>query len=324
MRSPSGFIRPGFDPLKNPDAPTGVSASGGDQSADVSFTPPSNVGGSAVSAYYVVSNPGGITASSPVSVTGLTNGTAYTFTVWALNTYGPGPFSAASNSVTPLAQGQQAYTTAGTYSWVAPAEVTTVSVVSVGAGAGGGGGGALAYKNNITVVPGSSYTVVVGASGISAGGGASGSDGGNSTFTAGFGTMTAGGGRSAAAAAGGVPSGTYDAGYSGGRGASGNPGYSGGGAGGYTGDGGSAVWGGSSVPSTGGGGSSGGWPYVGGGGVGLLGLGSSATGGTTPNGGVHGGGSGGNPAGGVGGVGGVRIIWPGDTRQFPSTNTGDL
>ena len=106
MRSPSGFIRPGFDPLKNPDAPTGVSASGGDESASVSFTPPSNVGGSAVSAYYAVSNPGGITASgasSPVSVTGLTNGTAYTFAVWALNTYGPGPFSQASGSVSPAA-----------------------------------------------------------------------------------------------------------------------------------------------------------------------------------------------------------------------------
>ena len=106
MRYPAGFIRPGFDPLKNPDAPTGVSASGGDASASVSFTPPSNVGGSAVSAYYAVSNPGGITASgasSPVSVTGLTNGTAYTFAVWALNTYGPGPFSAASGSVSPAA-----------------------------------------------------------------------------------------------------------------------------------------------------------------------------------------------------------------------------
>lgn len=104
MRSPSGFIRPGFDPLKNPDAPTNVSASGGDQSASVSFTPPSNVGGAAVSAYYAVSNPGGITASgssSPVSVTGLTNDTSYTFTVWALNTYGPGPYSQVSGSVTP-------------------------------------------------------------------------------------------------------------------------------------------------------------------------------------------------------------------------------
>ena len=33
---------------------------------------------------------------------------------------------------------QQAYTTAGTYSWVAPASVTSVSVVCVGAGGTGG------------------------------------------------------------------------------------------------------------------------------------------------------------------------------------------
>jgi hypothetical protein len=28
--------------------------------------------------------------------------------------------------------------------------------------------------------------------------------------------------------------------------------------------------------------------------------------------------------GGSGGVGAVRIIWPGSSRTFPSTNTGDL
>ena len=68
--------------------------------------------------------------------------------------------------------GQQAYTTAGTYSWVAPAGVTSVSVVAVGGGGGGGsfaggggGGGELRYTNNITVTPGASYTVVVGAAG---------------------------------------------------------------------------------------------------------------------------------------------------------------
>lgn len=104
LRPPAGFIRPGYDPLKVPDAPTIGTATGGDASASVAFTAPSNVGGSAISAYYAVSNPGQITssgASSPVTVTGLTNGTSYTFTVWALNTYGPSPYSAASGSVTP-------------------------------------------------------------------------------------------------------------------------------------------------------------------------------------------------------------------------------
>lgn len=104
MRSPAGFISAFFDPLKNPNAPTSPAATAGDASASVSFTAPANVGGSAITAYYAVSNPGQITASaasSPVSVTGLTNGTAYTFNVWALNSYGPGVWSAATGSVTP-------------------------------------------------------------------------------------------------------------------------------------------------------------------------------------------------------------------------------
>lgn len=67
--------------------------------------------------------------------------------------------------------GQQEYTSVGTYSWVCPAGVTSVSVVSVGAGSTGasesygGGGGGLGYKNNISVTPGNSYTVVVGSVG---------------------------------------------------------------------------------------------------------------------------------------------------------------
>lgn len=104
LRPPAGFIRPGYDPLKVPNAPTIGTATGGSTTASVAFTAPSNTGGSVISAYYAVSNPGQITgsgASSPVTVSGLTNGTSYTFSVWALNTYGPSPYSASSNSVTP-------------------------------------------------------------------------------------------------------------------------------------------------------------------------------------------------------------------------------
>jgi len=107
LRPPAGFIRPGFDPLKNPNAPTAVSATAGNATASVTFTPPANVGGSAISQYQVVAYTGGTIVgntagtASPINVTGLTNGTAYTFAVWALNTYGPGPFSAMSGSVTP-------------------------------------------------------------------------------------------------------------------------------------------------------------------------------------------------------------------------------
>lgn len=101
-----GFITAFYDPLQVPNAPTIGTATAGDAQATVAFTAPSNVGGSAITAYYAVSNPSQITvtgASSPITVTGLTNDTAYTFQVWALNSYGPSPFSAASGSVTPQA-----------------------------------------------------------------------------------------------------------------------------------------------------------------------------------------------------------------------------
>ena len=91
-------------PLSVPGAPTIGTASKGNAQATVTFTAPSNNGGSTITGYTVTSNPGGITASgtaSPIIVTGLTNGTAYTFTVTATNTTGTGTASSASNSVTP-------------------------------------------------------------------------------------------------------------------------------------------------------------------------------------------------------------------------------
>lgn len=104
LRPPAGFISAFYDPLKNPDAPTIGTATGGDASASVTFTPPTNVGGSAISSYSALSNPGqvvGTASSSPITVSGLTNGTAYTFAVWATNTYGPSAYSASTGSVTP-------------------------------------------------------------------------------------------------------------------------------------------------------------------------------------------------------------------------------
>ena len=105
LRPPAGFISAFYDPLNNPNAPTIGTATAGDESASVAFTAPANVGGSAISSYSALSTPGGVVASaasSPISVTGLSNGTAYTFAVWATNTYGPSAFSAASGSVTPV------------------------------------------------------------------------------------------------------------------------------------------------------------------------------------------------------------------------------
>lgn len=237
---------------------------------------------------------------------------------------------------------QQAYTTAGTYSWVAPAGVTSVSVVAVG-------GGAMSVCGSLrgpTTCGGNSYfdsTAVV-------------RGGGGKISSGGYGTYTGDGG-----------------------GNGGDKSYGGGGAGGYAGRGGNGTAGGCVscvLPAAGSGGGAGGGGRsgygCGGGGVGILGKGADGcyynvggSGGTCGgygargNGGVYGGGQGGYccanggtggglgyknnisvtpgtsytvvvgqggslpPLTGSGGKGAVRIIWPGTTRQFPSTCTGD-
>jgi hypothetical protein len=86
-----------------PAASTGVGATAGNAQATVSWTAPSD-GGSVIVDYTVTSNPGGRTVtglSSPLTVTGLTNGVGYTFTVTARNSVGSSVASIASNSVTP-------------------------------------------------------------------------------------------------------------------------------------------------------------------------------------------------------------------------------
>ncbi len=93
-------------PATVPGAPTGVSAVAGNGQATVSFTAPASNGGSGITSYTVTSSPGGLTAtgsSSPITISGLTNGTAYTFTVTATNSVGTGAASSPSNSVTPTA-----------------------------------------------------------------------------------------------------------------------------------------------------------------------------------------------------------------------------
>jgi hypothetical protein len=73
-----------------PDAPTGVSVAPGAAAgtATVSFSAPASTGTSALTGYTVTANPGGITAvgaSSPITLTGLTPGTAYAYSVVASN-----------------------------------------------------------------------------------------------------------------------------------------------------------------------------------------------------------------------------------------------
>jgi hypothetical protein len=270
-------------------------------------------------------------------------------------------------------RGESLYAIPGTYSWTCPDGVTSVSVVCVGGGgaytdtaAAAGAGGGLGYRNDYSVTPGNSYTVVVGrgAGPGQQGGQRLGMSGTDSYFVNSSNVKGGGGGGGTSTNYGG----TYT-GSGGGNGGDATSQYGGGGAGGYSGNGGDGATGsntaGSSGSGGGGGGGSEGYSGArgGGGGVGPLGQGGSGSGGTVsstgwngkggsggedarqpyPDEGVsstardtqpsHGGtfGGGGNIAEygnarnygtGMGGNGCVRIIWPGDTRTFPSTDVG--
>ena len=337
-----------------PDAPTiGTATATGSSTATVTFTAPAVNGGSPITSYTATSSPSGFTGtlsqagSGTITVSGLNSATSYTFTVTATNAVGTSVASSASNSITTEGPpGQQEYTTAGSYSWPVPANVTSVSWVMVGAHQSGTGG-ALSYYNNYAVSTGSTYGVQVGGPGAPS----------NRSFWGGEPLGYAG-------------SGADKAGYFGTPGFGGNPSRGGGGAGGYAGNGGNGTATGTGQPGSGGGGGGGGG-YLGGtgqgygvyfssgggggGGVGIYGQGPDGYGGPSDGqgtqnvgnnyGGGGGGGSGGNagttatgmnspfPGGNFGGGnsayggtsrgGAVRIIWPGTARQFPSTRTAN-
>ena len=96
-----------------PTAPSEVKAVAGNASATVNWTAPSSNGGSPITSYTITpyigsaaQTPTTVSGNPPATntaITGLTNGTNYTFTVTATNTYGTGPASTPSNAVTPTA-----------------------------------------------------------------------------------------------------------------------------------------------------------------------------------------------------------------------------
>jgi plastocyanin len=117
------------EPTGAPAAPTAVAAAPGQASAIVSWTPPATDGGSPITGYTVTSSPAGGVVSvdgstTTATVTGLTNGTSYTFTVTATNALGTGPPSAPSNTVSPRAPATTSVTVSD--SGFAPASVTIV------------------------------------------------------------------------------------------------------------------------------------------------------------------------------------------------------
>lgn len=89
-----------------PNAPTvGTATATGTTTATVAYTAPAYDGGSPITSYTATSSPGGITGtisqagSGTITVTGLSSGTDYTFTVTATNVVGTSDASSSSNSI---------------------------------------------------------------------------------------------------------------------------------------------------------------------------------------------------------------------------------
>lgn len=123
-------------------APSGASATPGNQEATISWTAPSDDGASPITGY-VITPSANSTALAPITLTswttsgttlsatvpGLTNGTPYRFTVAAINAAGPGAPSTATKAVTPLTTpgaptglGLTTTTTTATLSWARPGD----------------------------------------------------------------------------------------------------------------------------------------------------------------------------------------------------------
>ena len=281
--------------------------------------------------------------------------------------------------------------------WTVPSGVTSISVLAIGGGGGaagtggnrgggGGSGGAMAWVNDVPVIPGQVYQYFVGGGGdggystaqtgqtgqatyigpaagiqsyITGYGGVGGRVGLTATGqsfsqTQNNGGYTAGGNVGSWLGVVGQQAGVDYGGYDGGRGGSArynDAGGAGGGGPGYTGRGGNGAYGNSNLggqAGTGGGGGGGNTSTTfcrGGGGVGIYGIGANGgTGGNGGSGGTIGGTANGDSYGGLygagggaddddyssnsvgngpGGPGALRIIWPGNERQWPSTRTVD-
>ena len=169
----SGYVEGTLGLQGVPDAPTiGTATQTGNTTATVAFTAPTNNGDATITSYTSTSTPGGITntlsqaGSGTISVTGLTGGTSYTFTVTATNSIGTSSASSASNSIT----------TTNTYS----ADFLVIAGGGSGGGQYGGGGGAGGYRasydsetsggggsseSSLTFSGGTVYTITVGAGG---------------------------------------------------------------------------------------------------------------------------------------------------------------
>jgi hypothetical protein len=203
-----------------PGLPTALSATPRNGRIDLSWTAPSDTGGTPIRDYEIRRNTAPVvtltTTNTFAIITGLTNSITYSFDVRARNDVGYSSYSAISSAKPFTIPGapKNVNATAGnaeaTINWTAPNITSTftidgsstfiapmsgtVEVLIVGGGGGGGprmggggGGGGVIYMPSVNVTVGTNYSIFVGA------GGPSGTKGENSSV---FGAIAAGGGTS--------------------------------------------------------------------------------------------------------------------------------
>ena len=119
-----------------PGAPTQVAAIAGNASATITWAAPADTGSFPVTNYEVRSTPTGgkscLVTTLTCTITGLTNGTAYSFETRALNGAGWGPWSTPSNTVTPIAPVPPSITITGSRGTGAERQVVFVTGTSTG------------------------------------------------------------------------------------------------------------------------------------------------------------------------------------------------
>jgi len=156
----------GFSSAAIPNSPTIGTATAGEESATVTYTAATL--GATATTFTATSSPGSITGtgSSPITISALTGGTSYTFTVTATNANGTSAASSASNSVTPTGfNGVPSFYSIASYT--VPSDTSSVVqftsidqtykdlmiIIRAGAtygGAGGGSGGRFYLNNDLT------------------------------------------------------------------------------------------------------------------------------------------------------------------------------
>jgi len=159
-------------PVTAPGAPSGLAATAGDAQVSLSWNAPASDGGAAITGYRVYQGTGQTAVASvtgtSATVTGLTNGTRYSFKVTAVNKAGEGPASGAA-SATPTAattnpgppNGLAASPGNGkvTLSWTAPGSDGGAAISGYQIYRGTSPGGESGTPVNGSLVAGTSYTV---------------------------------------------------------------------------------------------------------------------------------------------------------------------